>query len=84
MFKKIKHYIKVLDKRVVNRFRIVLVGALTFVCALRWNDAIKSIIESIFPKSTNWIGDIFSAFSVTVIAVIIIFIIEMLLKKKEK
>ncbi|MFA6428426.1 MAG: DUF5654 family protein [Candidatus Buchananbacteria bacterium] len=48
-----------------------IMAALGFVAGLAWNDAIKSIIEAIFPLGTNWVAKLIYAILVTVLVVII-------------
>ena len=78
---KFKKAIRELDRQIIIRFRTLIVGALTFVCALRWNNAIKSLIDTFAPTTKLWISDLLTAFAITVFAVIVIYIVETTMKE---
>lgn len=62
-----------------------VVAAFGLVAGLAWNDAIKALIEFLFPLSTNTLLAKFGyAASITVIVVVATVYITRVLKKKEK
>ncbi len=70
-----------------NQLATFITGAFAFVAALLWRDAIKSyldtyqeLIQNSMPIKEVWVVQFFTAFLVTVVAVIAIVIITKLLK----
>ena len=59
-----------------NTMITFMVGAFGFVAALFWNDAIKSAVEAIFPNHGTIIAKFVVAIVVTVIAALVIYILE--------
>lgn len=67
-----------------------ITGAFAFVAALLWRDAIKSylgryqeLIQNIMPIKEVWAVELFTAFLVTIVAVIAIVIVSRLLKPQK-
>lgn len=70
-FKKIKEEQQRLGKEVKEKTMGYILAALGFVVGLAWNDAIKSVIEYIFPLDKNSIwAKLIYALLVTVIVVL--------------
>jgi septation ring formation regulator EzrA len=81
-FQKIKEEQTRLGREVKERTMGYILTALGLVAGLAWNDAIKTIIEYIFPLSSDSIlAKVFYAFLVTII---IVFASVYLLKSSEK
>jgi hypothetical protein len=64
-----------------------ITGAFAFVAALLWRDAIKSLLDryqeylqSLMPVKEVWVTQFFTAFAVSIIAVLAIIIISKLLR----
>ena len=52
-----------------------ITSALAFVVGLFWNDAIKSAIEELVPKSQDLAAKFISAIIVTIIVVIVVYLL---------
>lgn len=68
-----------------NKLTGYIVAAFGLVAGLAWNEAIKSLIEYIFPLNKNYIWAKFLyAIILTIILVIVTVYVSRLLSKKEK
>ena len=75
MFEEIKEEFK-------EKIATLILGGLTLVAALSWNEAIKSLIETIFPKkSSELIGKFIYAIIITIFIVIVSVYLKKLIKK---
>ena len=62
-----------------------LLTAFGLVAGLAWNDAIKSLIDRLFPVSDGGlIAKFVYAFGVTVLAVLLVYYLERIFSKKDK
>ncbi|MFH8087029.1 MAG: DUF5654 family protein [Candidatus Aenigmatarchaeota archaeon] len=68
-----------------------ITGAFAFVAALLWRDAIQSFldrykitIQELMPIKEIWFSQLFTAFAVSIVAVIAIIVISKLLKVEEE
>jgi hypothetical protein len=70
-FSKIKEKQEKLGKEIKEKTSGYILAALGFVVGLAWNDAIKSVIEYLFPLDKNSIfAKLIYAFIVTIIVVL--------------
>lgn len=88
---KIKLGLSTFQKEFRKHLTTFITGAFAFVAALLWRDAIQSFldqykdaIQSVMPIKEVWFAQLFTAFAVSVIAVIAIIIISKLLKVEEE
>lgn len=86
--KEIKEKLKAETKKIKNEAREKILGyfltALGLVAAFAWNDAVKSLIEFLFPLSNNVLIAKFGyAIFITLIVVIFSIYLTRLLKKNE-
>jgi len=58
-----------------ENFATLIISALGLVAALSWNDAIKTMIDTLFPATGNLIYKFYVAILVTVISVVITYFI---------
>jgi len=71
-------------KRAFTETTITLIlGGFGLVAALAWNEAIKSLFETLFAKSNELIGKFIYAIIVTVIVVIVSLQLKKISEKKE-
>lgn len=61
----------------------LILGGFGLVAALAWNEAIKSLFETLFKKSNELIGKFIYAIIVTVIVVIVSMRLKKIAEKKE-
>lgn len=68
-----------------------ITGAFAFVAALLWRDAIKSflekyqsLIEDLMPIKEVWVTELFTAFVVSALAIVVIILVTKSLKVNEK
>lgn len=62
-----------------------IAAAFGLVAGLAWNDAIKSLIDALFPRSGDGLAAKFVyAFLVTVLVVVAVYYLESLFSKKEE
>lgn len=75
-----------IKKEVKERTLSYIVAALGLVAGLAWNEAIKSLIEVLFPMSKNsiWAKFIYAIFITIVIVVITVYLMRFLGKKEDK
>lgn len=64
-------------------FVMLIVSLLGFLVALSWNDAIISALDALLPKEKILVYKFISAVIMTTILVLVIFLINKSLKKKE-
>ncbi len=61
-----------------------IIGGLSFVVGLAWNEAIKEVIEYIFPKSGGTaIAKLVYAFFITILVVLLSIYLERITRKPE-
>jgi len=68
---KIKNGIKEVKREFKERTITLILGGFGLVAALAWNEAIKTLFETIFPKKNELIGKFIYAAIVTIVVVII-------------
>jgi hypothetical protein len=78
-FKEVEKVKAKFQERTIN----LILGGLTFVAALAWNEAIKSLFETIFKKNNQLIGLFIYALIVTLVVVFVSVNLEKISKKKE-
>ncbi len=79
--KKEKRVNEVIKEKTVS----YILAAFSLVAGLAWNEAVKSLIEYVFPSAGNSIAaKIFYAAALTIILVAISFYLTKLIKKEEK
>lgn len=61
----------------------LILGGFGLVAALAWNEAIKTLFETIFPKKSELIGKFLYAAIVTIVVVIISLQLRKISEKKE-
>jgi len=69
--KKIKNEIKEVKKELKENTLTLILGGFGLVAALAWNEAIKTLFETFFPKESALIGKFIYAIIVTVIVVVV-------------
>ena len=71
--------------QVKDKIVSLIAAAFGLVAALAWNDAVKSLIDHLFPVSN---GGIFAKFiyavAVTILAVLLVYYLERIFSKKEE
>jgi hypothetical protein len=82
-FKKIKNEIKETNRKIKEKTLTLILSGFEFVAALAWNEAIKSLFETFFPKESMLIGKFIYAIIVTIIAVIVSSQLAKISQKKE-
>ncbi len=83
---KIKNGAGEIKKEVRQKISGYILAAFGFVAALAWNDAIKSLIEYIFPldKNTVLIKFIYAAAITFIVVVVSVYLTKLLSEKKEE
>jgi len=79
---KIKNGIKEVKREFKERTITLILGGFGLVAALAWNEAIKTLFETIFPKKNELIGKFIYAAIVTIIVVIISLQLKKISEKK--
>lgn len=84
-------YLTAFQKEFRKQLATFITGAFAFVAALLWRDAIKSFVEKyqnlikeIMPLKEVWVIQFFTAFAVSIIAVIAIIVISKVLGVEKK
>ena len=81
----IKGETKNLEREVKKRLTTYIGAGLGLVAGLAWNDAIRSLIESLFPKSENTIlAKFIYALVLTITIVIIIVYLERIIARNRE
>jgi len=75
-----------IKKEVKERTLSYIVAALGLVAGLAWNEAIKSLIEVLFPMSKNsiWVKFIYAILITMVIVIVTVYLMRFLGKKEDK
>lgn len=81
--KKINDKISELQREFKKQMITLITGAIAFVAALFWRDAIQEIFSYIIPKITTW-PKLISAIIVSLFAVTIIIIMTQFTKEKNE
>ena len=81
--KKIKNGIKEMKSEFKERTITLILGGFGLVAALAWNEAIKTLFETFFPKKSELIGKFLYAIIVTAIIVLISLQLKKVSEKKE-
>jgi TRAP-type C4-dicarboxylate transport system permease small subunit len=66
---------------IIETIVALMTAAFGFVAALAWNDAIQTVIRTIFPADDDPTGKLIYAVIITIIAVIAIILISRVLSK---
>lgn len=77
----INHEVSNLTKAFRENFATLIISALGLVAALSWNDAIRSTIDTLFPKTGGIIYKYYVAILITIIAVLLTYFISKLKSK---
>ncbi len=87
----IKKKLTAFQREFRRRLATFITGAFAFVAALLWRDAIKSflekyqsLIEESLPIKEVWVTEVFTAFVVSAIAIVVIILVTKSLKVNEK
>ena len=84
-FNKIREEKEKISTEVKERTIGYILAALGLVAGLSWNEAIKSLIDSVFPKSNSIAVKFIYAVVVTVFIVLItVYLVKFIDKKEEK
>ena len=67
---KIKNEIKKINEEIKEKTLTFILGGFGLVAALAWNEAIKTLFETFFPKENALIGKFIYAIIVTIIVVL--------------
>ena len=81
--KKIKDGIEEVKKEFREKTITLILGGFGLVAALAWNEAIKTLFETLLPKKSELIGKFIYAIIVTIIIVIISLQLRKISEKKE-
>ena len=68
---KIKNEIKKINEEIKEKTLTFILGGFGLVAALAWNEAIKTLFETFFPKESALIGKFIYAIIVTIIVVVV-------------
>ena len=82
-FKKIKNEIKKINEELKEKTLTLILGGFGLVAALAWNEAIKTLFETFFPKENALIGKFIYAIIVTIIVVLVSLQFRKISEKKE-
>jgi len=82
-FKKIKNEIKETKGEFKEKTITLILGGFGLVAALAWNEAIKSLFETFFPKESALIGKFIYAIIVTIIVAVVSSQLTKISQKKE-
>jgi polyferredoxin len=86
-FRKIKENQRKIRNEVIERTTGFIMAALGFVAALAWNDAIKTIIETLLPVksgATMWAKLIYALLVTAIVIIITIILVRFTNKPEEK
>ncbi|MGC9031595.1 MAG: DUF5654 family protein [Minisyncoccia bacterium] len=79
---KVKKEFKEIKKEFKRQTTSLFLNGLSFVAALAWNEAIKSLFEYLFPKRSEVIGKFFYAILITLIIVFVSLQLRKILKEE--
>jgi len=80
---KIKNEIKKINEEIKEKTLTFILGGFGLVAALAWNEAIKTLFETFFPKESALIGKFIYAIIVTIIVVLVSLQFRKISEKKE-
>ena len=80
---KIKNEIKKINEEIKEKTLTFILGGFGLVAALAWNEAIKTLFETFFPKKNALIGKFIYAIIVTIIVVLVSLQFRKISEKKE-
>ena len=80
---KIKNEIKKINEEIKEKTLTFILGGFGLVAALAWNEAIKSLFETFFPKESALIGKFIYAIIVTIIVAVVSSRLTKISQKKE-
>jgi len=80
---KIKNEIKKINEEIKEKTLTFILGGFGLVAALAWNEAIKTLFETFFPKENALIGKFIYAIIVTIIVVLVSLQFRKISEKKE-
>lgn len=81
--KKIRNGIEEVKREFKEKVITLILGGFGLVAALAWNEAIKTLFETLFPKRSELIGKFIYAMIVTAIVVVISLQLKKISEKKE-
>jgi len=82
-FKKIKNEIKKINEELKEKTLTLILGGFGLVAAFAWNEAIKTLFETFFPKESALIGKFIYAIIVTIIVAVVSSRLTKISQKKE-
>jgi hypothetical protein len=80
--KKVKNEVEEVKREFKERTLTLILGGFGLVAALAWNEAIKSLFETLLPKSSALIGKFIYAIIVTGIVVFVSYLLKKVSEKK--
>ena len=80
---KIKNEIKKINEEIKEKTLTFILGGFGLVAALAWNEAIKTLFETFFPKENALIGKFIYAIILTIIVVLVSLQFRKISEKKE-
>ena len=80
---KIRNEIKKINEEIKEKTLTFILGGFGLVAALAWNEAIKTLFETFFPKENALIGKFIYAIIVTIIVVLVSLQFRKISEKKE-
>lgn len=69
--KKIKNGVEEVKKELKEKTITLILGGFGLVAALAWNEAIKTLFETLFPKKSELVGKFLYAIIVTIIVALV-------------
>jgi len=83
---KLKEEKQKLKKELRNKVSGYVVGAFGLVAALAWNDAIITLINEVFPKTSNTLVAkfVYAAILTVVVVIVAVYLMNILADKDEK
>jgi hypothetical protein len=79
---KVKNEVEKVKKEFKEKTLTLILGGFGVVAALAWNEAIKSLFETLLPKSSALIGKFIYAIIVTGIAVFVSYLLKKVSEEK--
>jgi formate/nitrite transporter FocA (FNT family) len=80
--KKVKNEVEKVKKEFKEKTLTLILGGFGLVAALAWNEAIKTLFETLLPKSSALIGKFIYAITVTGIVVFVSYLLKKVSEEK--
>jgi len=80
----VKNGVEELKKEFKEKTITLILGGFGLVAALAWNEAIKTLFETLFPKKSELVGKFIYAIIVTIVVVLVSLQFRKITKTSEK